>query len=104
MGRGRAGPTPSIFCLRKSKHARIKVENKNSSPGALKQNVRRRACVRASPATQAIAELYRRHAREVELASTSLDCLQSAFSLKIRLVLISSSAIGNHDPVITIRD
>ena len=53
-------------------------------------------CEHASPATQAIAELYRRHAREVELASTSLDCLQSAFSLKIRLVLISSSAIVRH--------
>ena len=32
------------------------------------------------------------------------DCLQSAFSLKIRLVLISSSAIANHDVIITIRD
>ena len=31
-----------------------------------------------------------------------LDCLQSAFSLKIRLVLISASAIANHD--VTIRD
>ena len=28
-----------------------------------------------------------------------VDCLQSAFSLKIRLVLISSSAIANHDVV-----
>ena len=38
---GGAGPAPPppFFCLRKSKHARIKVENKNSSPGALKQNV-----------------------------------------------------------------
>ena len=26
-----------------------------------------------------------------------LDCLQSAFPLKIRLVLISASAIANHD-------
>ena len=33
----------------------------------------------------------------------SLHCLQSAFSLKIRLVLISSSAIPNHD-VIYYRD
>ena len=33
-----------------------------------------------------------------------LDCLQSAFSLKIRLVLISSSSIANHDVIITIRD
>ena len=38
-----------------------------------------------------------------------LDCLQSAFCFKvrqepIRLVLISSSAIANHDVVITIRD
>ena len=33
-----------------------------------------------------------------------IDCLQSAFSLKIRLVLISSSAIANHDVIITIRD
>ena len=33
-----------------------------------------------------------------------VDCLQSSFSLKIRLVLISSSAIANHDVVITIRD
>ena len=30
-----------------------------------------------------------------------LDCLQSAFSLKIRLVLISSSAIANHYVIIT---
>ena len=29
----------------------------------------------------------------------SLDCLQSAFSLKIRPVLISSSAIANHDVI-----
>ena len=38
---GGAGPAPPppFFCLRKSKRARIKVENKNSSPGALKQNV-----------------------------------------------------------------
>ena len=34
----------------------------------------------------------------------SLDCLQSAFFLKIGLLLISSSAIANHDVVITIRD
>ena len=33
-----------------------------------------------------------------------IDCLQSAFSLKIGLVLISSSAIANHDVIITIRD
>ena len=33
-----------------------------------------------------------------------LDCLQSAFSLKIRLVLISSSAIANHDVIFSIRD
>ena len=33
-----------------------------------------------------------------------LDRLQSAFSLKIRLVLISSSSIANHDVIITIRD
>ena len=39
MGRGRKGggggvpPTP-VFCLKKSKHSRIKVENKNSSPRA----------------------------------------------------------------------
>ena len=31
------------------------------------------------------------------ISSVTLDCLQSAFSLKIRLVLISSSAIANHD-------
>ena len=31
-----------------------------------------------------------------------LHCLQSVFSLKIRLVLISSSAIANHDVIITI--
>ena len=36
--------------------------------------------------------------------SPRIDCLQSAFSLKIRLVLISSSAIANHDVVITVRD
>jgi len=33
-----------------------------------------------------------------------LECLQSAFFLKIRLVLISSSAIANHDVIITVRD
>ena len=32
------------------------------------------------------------------------DCLQSAFSCKIRLVLISASAIGNHDVMLTIRE
>ena len=31
-----------------------------------------------------------------------LDCLQSVFSLKIRLVLVSSSAIANHDVIIAI--
>ena len=31
----------------------------------------------------------------------NVDCLQSAFSLKIRLVLISSSAIANHHVIIT---
>ena len=31
-----------------------------------------------------------------------LDCLQSVFSLKIPLVLISSSTIANHDFIITI--
>ena len=30
------GATP-VFCPRKSKHAHVKVENKNSSPRALKQ-------------------------------------------------------------------
>ena len=39
-----------------------------------------------------------------ETAGLQLDCLKSAFSLKIRLVLISSSAIANHDVIITIRD
>ena len=38
------------------------------------------------------------------LACNKVDCLQSAFSHKIRLVLISSSAIANHDVIITIRD
>ena len=33
-----------------------------------------------------------------------IDCLQSAFSLKICLVLTSSSAIANHDVIITVRD
>ena len=33
-----------------------------------------------------------------------LDWLKSVFSLKMRLVLISSSAIANHDVVITITD
>ena len=31
-----------------------------------------------------------------------VDCLQSVFSLKIRLVFISSSAIANYDVIITI--
>ena len=41
MGRGLRGPVPPppVFCPKKSKHASIKVENKNSSPGALRQNV-----------------------------------------------------------------
>ena len=34
---------------------------------------------------------------ESTLVYCYLDCLQSAFSLKIRLVLISASAIANHD-------
>ena len=34
------------------------------------------------------------------LFGVAIDCLQSAFSLKIRLVLISSSAIANHDIII----
>ena len=38
------------------------------------------------------------------LAKKNIDCLQSAFSLKIHLVLISSSAITNHNVIITIRD
>ena len=42
--------------------------------------------------------------KSVKFASEGLDCLQSAFSLKIRLVFISSSAIANHDVIITIRD
>ena len=33
---------------------------------------------------------------------TYLDCLQSAISLEIRPVLISSSAIANHDVIVTI--
>ena len=36
--------------------------------------------------------------------SIRIDSLQSAFSLKIRLLLISSSATANHDVIITIRD
>lgn len=40
--RGPVPPPPSpVFCPQKSKHARIKVENKNSSPRTLKQNVYR---------------------------------------------------------------
>ena len=35
-------------------------------------------------------------------ASDAVDCLQSSFSLKIRLVLISSSTIANNDVIITI--
>ena len=51
--------------------------------------------------------LYTRGLNEVPLLYgpyTELDCLQSAFSLKIRLVLLSSSTIANQDVVITIRD
>ena len=36
----------------------------------------------------------------LRLLGRSLDYLQSVFSLKIRLVLISSSAIANHDVII----
>ena len=32
-----------------------------------------------------------------------IDCLQSAFSLKIRLVLISASVIANHDVMLLCR-
>ena len=32
-----------------------------------------------------------------KVTALSIDCLQSAFSLKIHLVLISASAIANHD-------
>lgn len=41
MGRGLGDlcPPPQVFCPKKSKHASIKVENKNSSPRALRQNV-----------------------------------------------------------------
>ena len=41
MGRGLGDlcPPPPVFCPKKSKHASKKVENKNSSPRALKQNV-----------------------------------------------------------------
>ena len=41
MGRGLGDlcPPPPVFCPKKSKHASKKVENKNSSPGALRQNV-----------------------------------------------------------------
>ena len=41
MGRGLTDlcPPPPVFCPKKSKHASKKVENKNSSPRALKQNV-----------------------------------------------------------------
>ena len=41
MGRGWRGPCPlgfgPVFCPKKSKHARIKDENKKSSPRAVKQ-------------------------------------------------------------------
>ena len=37
---------------------------------------------------------------KITFYSNILDCLQSAFSLKIRLVLISSSAIANHAVII----
>ena len=36
------------------------------------------------------------------LVGFQIDCLQSVLSLKIRLVLISSSAIANHDVIIAI--
>ena len=47
-----------------------------------------------------------RNARNIKKKSCrlALDCLQSAFSLKIRIVLMSSSAIANHDFITTIRD
>ena len=37
----------------------------------------------------------------IKIGPLPYDGLQSAFSLKIRLVLISSSAIANHDVIIT---
>ena len=48
--------------------------------------------------------LMNKYLREAKRSAIFLDCLQSTFSLKIRLVLISSSAIVNHDVIITIRE
>ena len=45
--------------------------------------------------------LMNKYLREAKRSAIFLDCLQSTFSLKIRLVLISSSAIPNHDVIIT---
>ena len=50
-----------------------------------------------------VRSLYSLRGFEV-LQPLIVDCLQSAFSRKIRLVLISSNAIVNHDVIITIRD
>ena len=50
-----------------------------------------------------VRSLYSLRGFEV-LQPLIVNCLQSAFSLKIRLVLVSSSAIANHDVIITIRD
>ena len=36
-GGARGARAPQVFCPKKSKHPRIKVESKNSSPRALKQ-------------------------------------------------------------------
>ena len=47
-------------------------------------------------------QAYYRGTECVELGIFGVDCLQSVFSLKMRLVLISSSAIANHDVIITI--
>ena len=43
-----------------------------------------------------------RNQEEEEEEEEEVDCLQSVFSFKIHLVLISSSAIANHDVIITI--
>ena len=64
------------------------------------------SCVRVK-AVRFIAELQRARSARAEApllrhSGNLLDCLQSAFSLKIRLVLISSIATANHDVIIKI--
>ena len=54
------------------------------------------SCV-ASPFKLKMINSLLQHRNAMFILTDFIDCLQSAFSLKNRLVLISASAIANHD-------